>query len=345
MMRAEKGFTLVELLVVIAIIGVLVGLLLPAVQQARESARRGSCMNNLKQLATGMQNHHDAKRTFPYIANRETTAGTETTTSAGTATRPWVVSLWPYVELSELYTNWNFTRGSGDTGGTPINGMRNNRIRETRASIYYCPSDKPNAFLCVRGSSLGTNSGNCGARMNYMVNGGTSGWLQSSPVAPFGFQGGTVQSNFVPFCTSLTKITDGSSKTLLMAEARVFPVDQGVLPAGSTGTTTSAFADADTRGFPWLGTSHVAFSTFSTPNSGIYTTYGQGCRADYDPVNLPCQNASGSLNTPHAARSTHSGGIFVSLCDGSVRFIDNSIGLSIWQEASTMNSGRPVQLD
>jgi hypothetical protein len=137
--------------------------------------------------------------------------------------------------------------------------------------------------------------------MNYMVNGGTSGWLQSSPVAPFGFQGGTVLSNFVPFCTSLTKITDGSSNTLLMAEARVFPLDQGVLPANSTGTTTSATADADNRGSPWSGVGHVAFSTFSTPNSGIDTTYGQGCRADYDPVNLPCQNASGSLNTPHAA--------------------------------------------
>lgn len=340
--RIKKGFTLVELLAVIAIIGALVGMLLPAVQVARESARRAACTSTLKQWTLAMLNHHEAKRAFPYIANRKAASGTEIGTDGFTAYRPWVVSVWPYIEQVELFNCWNFTVKYNDTGSTPIGGMRNSGIVEKLLPINYCPSDKPSAYLCTRGSSLGTNSGNCGARLNYVVNGGPGSWLQTTPAAPFGFSGGSVLSNFVPFCTNLKAVTDGSSQTLLMSELKCFPSDQGVLPANSSGTTTSTYADADTRGHFWSGVGGVAFSTSATPNSGVDTSYGQGCRADFDPVGMPCQNATGSLNTPHAARSRHPGGVNVSMCDGAVKFVEDGISLGTWQELSTMKSGKTI---
>lgn len=338
--RAHAAFTLIELLAVIAIIGVLVGLLLPAVQAARESARRSACTSTLRQWTIAILNHHEVKGAFPYIANRKAAGGTEDVNEVSTAYRPWVVAVWPYIEQADLSDRWNFSRPHNDTGATPIGGMRNNTIAQRLLPINYCPSDRPGAFLCIRGGQLGTNTGNCGARQNYTVNGGTGSWLQPRPTAPFGFSGGTVQSNFVPFCTKLKNIVDGSSKTLLMGELRSFPSNEGVFAANVLGATMSANADADGRGFLWTGVGGIAFSTFATPNSGVDVSYGNGCRADFDPEGLPCQNAPGGLNTPHAARSRHPGGVNVSMCDGAVRFVENGISLTTWQELSTRQSGK-----
>jgi prepilin-type N-terminal cleavage/methylation domain-containing protein len=337
-----RGFTLIELLVVIAIIGALVALLLPAVQSAREAARRSMCTNQLKQWSLAMLTYEDANKALPYVANWTSPGGKETTASAVAANpiRSWVVAIWPFIEQAELHDRWNFSKTHNDTGATPIGGMRNNRLSEQRPSVYYCPSDKPQAFLCRRGSTLGTNSGNCAARQNYVVNGGKTGLLQlSGRVAPFGFSAGSTGWNFVPFATKLSDITDGTSHTMLMGEMRVFPKDEGMNPANAAGVEWTSWADADPRGVAITATGGTpSFSAYATPNSGIDGIKG---RCDYDP-GLPCEAAVTSLEFRIMARSRHPGGVNVSMSDGTVRFIQNTIALAPWQEMATMNSGQPV---
>lgn len=339
----NRGFTLIELLVVIAIIGGLIAILLPAVQNAREAARRSMCSNQLKQWSLAMLTYEDANKALPYIANRANPAGSEVNGDGKTLYRGWVVAMWPFIEQSELYDRWNFEYACTGTGyPIPIGGMRNNILSQQRPSIYYCPSDKPGAYHCRRGSTLGTNN-MCVARQNYVVNGGRTGLLQATgsatpvpgnqqqavPSSPFGFRGGSVQNNFVPFKTKLAQITDGTSQTLLMAEIRVFPVDL-------------SSNDADTRGDVISGLT-TGFTTHATPNSGIDTAYSSTlCDNAYDPVNLPCTSPGANLSISLSARSRHPGGVNVSMCDGTVRFIQNTISLNAWQELSTMNSGLTV---
>ena len=336
-----RGFTLIEILVVIAIIGVLVAILLPGVQSAHEAARRSMCTNQLKQWSLAMLTYEDANKALPSIANRANPARSEVNGDGKRAYRGWVVAMWPFIEQSELYDRWNFDAPHDDTG-VMIGGMRNNMISQLRLPVYYCPSDKPGAYHCKRNATYGTSNTFCVARQNYVVNGGRAGLLQATgsatpvpgnqqqavPSSPFGFRGGSVQNNFVPFKTKLSQITDDISQTLLMGEIRVFPVDV-------------SSDDADTRGVVISGLTS-AFTTHATPNSGIDLTYSSGGDHTYDPVTLPCTNPRANIALSHSARSRHPGGVNVSMCDGGVRFIQNTISLNAWQELSTMNSGLTV---
>lgn len=127
--KTLRGFTLVELLVVIAIIGVLVALLLPAIQAAREAARRNQCVNNLKQMGIAMQMHHDAKKYFP--AGR-----TNTSPGPGTATErlgvSWAFDLLPYVEQSAIHSSLVNT--------ARVDDIQNSRAMRSPVVVFYCPS-------------------------------------------------------------------------------------------------------------------------------------------------------------------------------------------------------------
>src|SRR5262245_18660185 len=121
------GFTLVELLVVIAIFGVLVALLLPAVQAARESARRSQCVTNLRQVGVALQNYESAKRVLPYGSDYyDVTAGP-------TFKATWAALILPYLEEQSLYDRFDFT--------LPMRNAKNQLARETPVSTYICPSD------------------------------------------------------------------------------------------------------------------------------------------------------------------------------------------------------------
>ncbi len=195
-MRIRKGFTLIELLVVIAIIAVLIALLLPAVQQAREAARRSQCKNNLKQIGLALHNYHDTFNMFPngyYYPVGENT---------------WILSIYPYLELTNLYKTQNLAQ---NFGSLPNN---NTTISQTLVPGFQCPSD-PNS-----GPSL-TYYG----RGNYAGNNGIGPQVNTSDVNPSAPARGPVAMFETRVNRGLRDVTDGSSNTALVSELVKAPAD------------------------------------------------------------------------------------------------------------------------
>jgi prepilin-type N-terminal cleavage/methylation domain-containing protein/prepilin-type processing-associated H-X9-DG protein len=321
----RSGFTLVELLVVIAIIGTLVGLLLPAVQAARESARLLSCANNTKQWALAMLGHHDATKTFPYVWQRMN----DVNAAGQLQRRSFVVPLWPYMEQLDLYSNYNLNTNYFATGANVPGGLSNNGVTRVKVPLYYCPSDRPGAFL--DGPASMNSWGNYAARINYVVNmGPTREYVTGTRAAPFGLLSQGYTSQYKPYRSKLSECTDGTSKTLLMSEGR--------LPSVNNVMDNRGLAQFE----PWSG----YFTAFAPPNSGIDRT--NSCDAAAFDAFLPCTVTGGdsvmndATNRQYSARSRHTSGVNASFCDGSVQYIDNSIDPGTWAELSTMNSGNSL---
>ena len=188
---SKRGFTLVELLVVIAIIGVLVGMLLPAVQSAREAARRTSCINNQKQLGLAMHNYHDAMSKFP-------------PGRASCCWGTWQVLVMPFMELTnaaDLYVDW------GNSAGNRYSQGDNLAVTTQRYPSFTCPSDQPNAPF----SGL-TNH-------NYAVNYGNTGFAQQADLNGVIFMGAPFTGDHTQK-RGFNSVEDGTSKTMLAAEVR-----------------------------------------------------------------------------------------------------------------------------
>jgi prepilin-type N-terminal cleavage/methylation domain-containing protein/prepilin-type processing-associated H-X9-DG protein len=301
----RRAFTLIELLVVIAIIAILIGLLVPAVQKVRDAAARTQCVNNLKQWGLAMHNYHDTYKRFP-IGSRTSPRQT------------WVMHLWPFIEqnvLSQKIPNLasqNFYQPPA-TANLPndLSGMTGAKV-----PLYYCPSDD--------GSDLTSHNLYARRRGNYVVNWGNSRYGQNPhPVAsaPFAHENGNRSR---PLVVRMASITDGTSNTLLMSETLMAKSPQ----------------DNDWRGDIQNDDGHCRFHTLLTPNTTAPDIIQNGWfQATGDPL-MPA--VAGARNAQvAAARSRHSGGVNASMCDGSVRFIPNSIPLATWQALGTMN-GREV---
>jgi len=311
-MRRCRGFTLVELLVVIAIIGVLVALLLPAVQSAREASRRIKCTNNMKQWAIAMHMHHDQKGTLPYAKkNNPRTV--------------WIPHLWPYIEQQALYNQYNFNIGFFEAPNCVASTFEG--VIAQRVSIYICPSDR-NVSPYHQGDVSWRAKG------SYVVNWGpyanpfpTSAQLPQA-TAPFGSRNFTTAGDSTndPLQTRFSEITDGTSNTLLMSEVIIHPIS----------------SLRDRRGdFHNDGNGCSIFQTIDTPNSGIDSITAAIACQNYLPF-MPCvSTANGHI----AARSRHPSGVMASYCDGSVRFVPNNVNLGVWQTISTMNDGIVGSLD
>jgi prepilin-type N-terminal cleavage/methylation domain-containing protein/prepilin-type processing-associated H-X9-DG protein len=319
--RRRIAFTLIELLVVIAIIGVLIGLLLPAVQKVREAANRMSCTNNLKQWGLGLHNYHDVYSSFPYGTNRANPPGSEragtTALPAGAtaARRTMYVVLWPFLEQNGLASAYNYTIGFylPPNGPTPTAGANTTGLVCQPQKIYYCPSDRPGALW------EGDNYWRC--RGNYVPNYGPQLLYTPGVVnAPFGWTSSGGFGEFVPYCTPISQFSDGTSNTLLMAEIRVPAADN----------------TADTRGDVMNDQGGCWFMAIHTPNSGIDYTLDCPAAALQDPT-MPCGAQNGTVGQQYNARSRHTGGVNACFGDGSVHFISNNIVLATWQALATMN--------
>jgi prepilin-type N-terminal cleavage/methylation domain-containing protein/prepilin-type processing-associated H-X9-DG protein len=318
--RRPDGFTLVELLVVIAIVGVLVALLLPAVQAAREASRRSSCINNLKQLGVALQSFHSAQRRFP-------------PGRGGPA--PMVFSpqayLLPYVEEGSLEGQIDFTAAPTSLviAGISYSGNANKPAASQVVRVLMCPTD------VAEGRVLGSTFGGT----NYAANAG-SGTLNF---------GSLTKADGVFYITSnidFRKITDGSTYTAAFSERQLGDGQpQAAASRDNSQLMTWELSNAMSFG-PTPCETAVSGSWYSQRgakwilgNYGntLYNHYYAPNSSQWDCMNLPQQMA---LMT---ARSNHPGGVNVSFCDGSVRFVDDNVRIEVWRAAATRAGSEPPE--
>lgn len=322
-----KGFTLIELLVVIAIIAILIALLLPAVQQAREAARRTQCKNNLKQIGLAMHNYHDVYNMFPVgaCARPSTVNGMQISSGAFT-------SILPFVEAGNLKSIYNdeLTWDTQDTVSNP-------ELAATVIKSYLCPSAtgrevEEHPTISAMPIAQGTNGTSAGTVHYLLSKGATDGWCLTPASDPnIGMFGINLRTKF-------RDITDGSSNTLCVGEgATGSPFNLVSTKANpliaAAGTSLVAQAWIIPRPLPLSAQngSFVTASNFGTTiwrmnlNPVVETVYDDGDLAN-------CNSASDSTSN---FRSTHVGGSQFLLGDGSGRFISENIDSGVFSGLGT----------
>ncbi len=303
-MRKPKAFTLVELLVVIAIIGILIALLLPAIQESRESGRRLQCQNNVKQISLALHTYHKAYDSFPYGTLDEATTPVRKRDT-------WFQRIWPYMEYQNNHAEYeNFT--GAWVMDTPT------KIKDLVVPTFVCPSDMRAPGF---GAGGGFRSGGYGFQGNYVANAGDDYIKINRP----GFADYDVyELNGVFYAnseTSIDDIKDGSSNTLFISEVLI----RGTRDDNGWGG----------GGGYWGGGQHAAFgfTAMEPPNANVSDRVWM-CK-DTTVEESPCTTVGDDINKRIITRSFHSGGVSVSFADGSVRFVSNVIDLVTWKSLAT----------
>lgn len=337
----SRGFTLVELLVVIAIIGILVALLLPAVQAAREAARRMSCSNNMKQMGLALHNYHDTYKKFPCAVYDHTTLNGSGGRNywAGASVHTMIL---PFVEQGPLYSRWDFTWRFYEGP--------NNTTRQTRVPAYICPSSR-----AWNGADRGNN--NYGASM-----GPNLGWFNG-----LGNQNGVFNYGDAPGAggirstneKGMSDIRDGTANTIMAAEFLTGDNDNGTYRPGDV-----------VRGQAFPGGMLVKF-----PTQASLEAYGNQCLAGIANQHshpgrdwaapMPYQTTINTVVGPNwkfptcqectgcgwmdsrgvfPARSFHPGGAMHAMADASVQFISNTVDNTIYQGLGSIDGGESAQL-
>jgi prepilin-type N-terminal cleavage/methylation domain-containing protein/prepilin-type processing-associated H-X9-DG protein len=340
----RRAFTLIELLVVIAIIAVLIALLLPAVQAAREAARRAQCVNNLKQLGLACHNYNDIMNSFPanlYLHPNYSTAGYVWNNSS------WIVMVLPQMEQQALYNavNFNFMWGPNNVGwkSTMALGQQNSTVRQTVINSLICPSDPSPTQDTTNADEIGSNLaagtsyvGNVGdnclacnptpgtvslcASQGYKCRGAQLGDPTGGAVVPPPPPTGS--GIFWRECPGvpLQQITDGTSNTFLAGE-QIMKV-----------TNWNAWVEANQS----VGSTAVPLN-YLAPGVAIG---GSGS------INISTgKSDTASWTHWYSFRSMHPGGGNFLMCDGSVKFIKNSINMFTYQALSTRGMNEVISAD
>ena len=340
----RRGFTLIELLVVIAIIGILIALLLPAAQAAREAARRSQCMNNMKQIGIALHNYHAAMESFPvgFQYRRFDGGGAGTTTSPDTLALHYrwsaLAQLTPYLEQTNVFQALNFdwpvdSGSAGEMGVPPYTYYpANNTARKTVISMFLCPSD---------------------TKQGPDPNSGPTNYAFSSGDGQHSGDAGCANGAFdMPSPQSLATLYDGSSQTVATSEsllgnpgatdqAETFPVPRSLGRVFARSSSTIFYdggcklAGAGWRfdkGNGWWDGDYrsTLYNHYFTPNS----------------VNNDCLGPINRHNPAwKAARSLHPDGVNVLFCDGHVAFVKDSVSPATWRAIATRDGGETISGD
>jgi prepilin-type N-terminal cleavage/methylation domain-containing protein/prepilin-type processing-associated H-X9-DG protein len=339
MTRQRHGFTLVELLVVIAIIGILIALLLPAVQAAREAARRSQCSNNLKQLALGLHNYESTYKRFPSAGKSYGWCGPSPSTGfpgdPAVMNSNGLVELLPYIEQQALYEQFNHkmafsthnARNSVPPATDPANpaATQNYTAMRTIVSAFICPSDgtHSNDRLCT-GSNYGpTSSGTAGTSTNYDFVTSSSDYYSCN----YWKNSGSNQRMFGENSTTTpANVLDGLSNTFMMGETTKWHVN-GVA-------------------FAWAYRAHVmpGIDPSHATDGGINRWHLPHVSATWQ--NPPYTPVVGRIRTWwSAAGSLHPGGCQFAMGDGSVRFVREQTSIPVMGRMARMRDGQVASLD
>jgi prepilin-type N-terminal cleavage/methylation domain-containing protein/prepilin-type processing-associated H-X9-DG protein len=340
---ARSAFTLIELLVVMSIISILMSLMMPAVQRARESANRLSCQNNLKQLGTAAHHYHTDRGSFPYARKFDYWDA-----------YTWHQHLMPYMEQQAVYMKYFNLNSSFDSAaeyrniGDPGADERLQMARTANLPLAMCPSHpnkimdennnpfwrrmRGNYFGCVGpgdmyGTPLDTGPGPWGAGVFEVIKG----------------QMYHDQKAAQPAETRLGDITDGTTSTIMFSEGIYSQMTDGNTWGGSFGD----------QGLGNMGAS--LFSAYDPPNSNsVDRPYGPCPQNQGDfTYRAPCLSLGSQQYFTHgdgvrahvAARSKHPGGVNVCMSDGSVHFVSNYIKVQIWRGLATKAGGEQVDVE
>ncbi len=320
-MRHKRGFTLVELLVVIAIIGILVALLLPAVQAARESARRTQCTNNLKQIGLAFQNHHDVHKAFPTGGWGWNWSGDPDQGFGEQQPGGWVFNILPFVEQQAIYD-----LGSGQTGAQK---MADHRQRlESHVKALHCPSRRQPQLLPTPYQMNDADyaprvaktdySANCGdyprneCSSGCAVGGPGPGWtvgtpLPSPPPTPLEETGISYRTSRV----TTADITDGTTHTIAVGEKYLEPRR-------------------------WQS------GTDSADNESMYTGYNNDVFRSSHANYFPPRKDTVGVVPPPTYGSAHQSNFYAVFCDGSVRGISYNVEQSIFANLGNRQDGQPI---
>lgn len=357
-----RGFTLIELLVVIAIIAVLIALLLPAVQAAREAARRAQCTNNLKQLGLAAHNYLSVNNCFPPLMTNLPSALAAPTSLGIQRPLSWAVSLLPNMEQQPLFNAVNYTFGATEVQNYVT-------ITYTKLNALVCPSEDLTGPLIPSWSNY---AGSIGGPSTFKAYGGPIVVMANDA---YGAPGGT---NNVSGPIGLQSVSDGASNTGMFSEKLVglssttqqvyagtknarrvtFQLKSAI--TSNNGNAAQALAvfnecknlpptslppagNNQLNGMLWSGSRWntiraVAYMHGMTPN-------GPGCQPVGTSDGIVNPYYAGVFNTWITAGSNHSGGVNLGLCDGSVKFIKDTINVQTWWALGTRDQGEVLSAD
>ncbi len=322
--RCRRGFTLIELLVVIAIIAILIALLLPAVQQAREAARRSTCQNNLKQIALGMHNYHDTHKTFPpgTIGSNVTSFGdtdgtypgyvvTDSAKRIGTGWA-WGTFILPYLDQATLYNQLNPSGLMDTSNPTTLNLLR------TVLPVYLCPSDShpdPSQNNSTKVAMGGSSTPVAIGMSNYVASSNNADVTCITVGVGIFWRNSKVR---------IKDITDGTSNVFLVWER---DTQQG---AAAPPKIVERHMGAN-----WAGV--------SAPDCYNWNYNANQVLGQLQPTFAEI-NGSATRDDSRSPSSRHEGGIQVAMADGSVRFIGENINLTLARNLVARADGNAVEL-